>query len=80
MALGETMHQKSRKKRLERKVRGIILRSSFKDQQVGEIISRMSRVDVLGKLSGPVMVCDVPDVEKGEVLADSRGRGTFQRS
>ena len=40
----------------------------------------MTRVDVMGRLSGPIDVCDVPDVEKGEVLADSRGRGSFQKT
>jgi len=38
----------------------------------------MSRADVLGLLAGPVEVGVVPDVEKGEVLVDSRGNGTFQ--
>ena len=39
----------------------------------------MSRSDVLGLLAEPVEVGLVPDVERGEVLADSRGEGSFQR-
>jgi hypothetical protein len=35
--------------------------------------------EVLGLLSEPVLVASVPDVERGEVLEDSRGGGTFQR-
>ena len=36
-------------------------------------------MDVLGALKEPVEVHLVPDVEKGEVLTDTRGRGTLQR-
>ena len=73
------MHRKNKKKALENQIRGIIFRGSFKDRSGAEIVCRMTRVDVLGQLSGPIDVCDVPDVEKGEVLVDSRGLGSFQR-
>jgi len=36
-------------------------------------------VDVLAFLNKAIQISDVPDVEKGEVLVDSRGRGSFQR-
>jgi hypothetical protein len=39
----------------------------------------MSQADVLSLLKGPVQVSNVPDLEKGEVLVDSRGTGSFQR-
>ncbi|MGA2308575.1 MAG: hypothetical protein ABSG57_03375 [Candidatus Bathyarchaeia archaeon] len=42
-------------------------------------MSLLSRVAVLGLLEEPVEVSLVPDVQKGEVLVDSRGRGSFQR-
>lgn len=42
-------------------------------------LAKVSREDVLSLLAQPVCVSDVPDVEKGEVLVDSRGRGSFQR-
>ena len=74
------MHKKSQKKQLERKIRGIILRGSFNDKIAGEIVCRMTRAGVLGQLTGPILVSDVPDVEKGEVLADSRGEGSFQKA
>ena len=73
------MHKKSRKKLLQRKAQEVVLRGSFRDKKMNEVVSRMTRADVLGLLDGPVEVCDVPDVEKGEVLADSRGRGSFQK-
>ena len=40
----------------------------------------VSRLDVMALLGGSVEVDLVPDVEKGEVLLDSRGRGTFQKA
>jgi hypothetical protein len=73
------MHRKSQKKLSERRIRGIILRGSFNDRKGAEIVCQVTRLDVLRQLTGPVEVCKVPDVEKGEVLADSRGRGSFQK-
>jgi hypothetical protein len=38
-----------------------------------------SRIELIG-LAGPIVqVCDVSDVERGEVLVDSHGEGSFQR-
>ena len=60
----------------------LIFSTGFHDKILGETVSRVSRLDVLSqlsKLAEPVNVCAVPDVEKGEVLVYSRGRGSFQR-
>jgi len=38
----------------------------------------LSKTDILGQVAGPIQICLVPDVEKGEVLVDSRGEGSFQ--
>jgi hypothetical protein len=73
------MHKRSGGKLQARRVRGIILRGSFYDRNVSEVVSRVSRLDVMALLSGLVEVDLVPDIEKGEVLLDSRGRGTFQK-
>ena len=73
------MHKRSAEKLQERRIRSIILRGSFYDRKLGEVVSRITRLDVLGKLNEPVAVHLVPDVEKGEVLLDSRGLGSFQR-
>lgn len=72
------MHRKNQKKLQERKIRGIILRGSFYDRNLGEAISQMNRVDVLARLAEPVEVHLVPDVERGEVLVDPRGTGSLQ--
>lgn len=42
--------------------------------------SRTCRVEVLEALTDPVDVGLVPDVVKGEVLVDSRGYSSFQKS
>jgi hypothetical protein len=57
----------------------LIFKNSFHDFRQGETVSQVSREDILGQLHEPVTVGDVPDVEKGEVLVDSRGRGSLQR-
>ena len=57
----------------------MILASSFRDVRRCESVSLVSRVDILGIAGAEVQVSDVPDVEKGEVLVDSRGQGSFQR-
>lgn len=72
------MHKRNQQKLLQRRIRGIILRGSFYDRNLGENVSRMTRVDVLGELREPVEVHLVPDVEVGEVLVDSRGSGSLQ--
>jgi len=73
------VHKRSAEKLLFRMVRRIIFDSSFRDRVTAETVSRVSRMDILSLLGGPVQVGLVPDVERGEVLVDSRGRGSFQR-
>jgi hypothetical protein len=60
-----------------RRIRQIIINGSFNDKKMGEIVSMMTRSEVLGKLHEPVEIHCVPDFEKGEVLVDSRGRGSL---
>ena len=79
VALGDFMHRRSELQRQKRSIRRIIFTSSFHDKILCETICRLSRDEVLGLLREPVQVSLVPDVEKGEVLLDSRGRGSFQR-
>lgn len=72
------MHRRNKDNALKNQVRGLIFSLSFHDQQRCETVSRTSRVDILNLLNGPVEVGEVPDVEKGEVLVNSRGQGSFQ--
>lgn len=73
------MHKRSSEKLQVRRIRRIIFSTAFYDRSGCEVICRMSRLDVMALLNEPVDISLVPDVEKGEVLLDSRGRGSFQR-
>jgi len=73
------MHKRSLDKLLKRRIRAIIFSNAFYDGNRSETVSTMSRLEILGLLHEPISVSDVPDVEKGEVLFDSRGNGSFQR-
>jgi len=73
------VHRRSHNKLLERRVRALIFSNAFVDARRAETVCRLDRVDVLGMLNGAVDVVLVPPVVKGEVLVDSRGRGSFQR-
>jgi len=72
------VHKRSPERLLYRRIRQIIFDMSFRDRLRDETVSMVSRADILALLS-PVQVSVVPDVERGEVLVDSRGRGSFQR-
>jgi len=71
-------HKRKTNKLLARKIRGLILRKSFHDRNLGEIISTMTRLDVMLELHDPVEVHLVPHIEKGEVLLDLRRKGSLQ--
>ena len=73
------MHKKNIMKLQAAKIQKIILHDSFHDKKLAEVISRTTRLEVLGQLKDPIEVHLVPDVEKGEVLRDLRGRGSLQQ-
>jgi hypothetical protein len=51
------------------------------DKYRGEIVSRVSRLDVLGLLNCEgLKVSLVPNIERGEVLIDCRGKGSLQNA
>jgi len=72
-------HKRNNTKLQQRKIRGIILQGSFYDRNRGEVVSTVTRVDIMGLLSEPVEVHLIPDLEKGEVLMDPRGNGSMQK-
>jgi hypothetical protein len=50
------------------------------DKYRGEIVSRVSRLDVLSLLNCEGFnVSLISDIERGEVLIDSRGKGSLQQ-
>jgi hypothetical protein len=64
---------------LLRRIRALIYSLSYDDRLLCETVSKVSRSDVLAFLNQAIQMSDVPNIEKGEVLVDSRGQGTFQR-
>lgn len=72
-------HRRTEKERQLRVIRRIIVFNSFRDRVRCETICKLSRADVIGLLIEPIELSDVPDVQKGEVLMDVRGNGSFQR-
>lgn len=74
-------HQRSKQaeeRRLQRRnVRRFVLRYSFRDRERAETICVFNQDDVMTRVS--INFPDLADVEKGEVLVDSRGWGSFQR-
>ena len=73
------VHKRSEHKLLLRKIRAIIYSLSYNDRIVCETVSKVSRVDVLAFLNQVIQLSDVPNIDRGEVLVDSRGQGSFQR-
>jgi len=63
-------------------VRRLIFRNAFVDKRGGEVANRMDRKTLITKLSeiyGVVDFADLLDVVPGEILFDSRGRGSMQK-
>jgi hypothetical protein len=62
----------------------MILKNAYIDKYRGEIVSRVSRLDILGLLNCEglkvFLVSLVPDIERGEILIDSRGKGSLQNA
>ena len=73
------LHRRSENKFQERRIRALIFTTAFVDVARSETVCRVDRFDILQALQGPVDVSRVPEVEKGEVLVDSSGTGSFQR-
>ena len=73
------MHRRETKKLQVRKIEKIILNSSHNDKRKAEIISKITRLEVLAQLNEPVEVYLIPDIEKGEIIIDTRGNGTLQK-
>ncbi len=56
------------------------MNKSYYDHERSEIVCRVSRVEIIDLLRQPIDLHVVPDIEKGEVLVDSLGHGSFQRT
>jgi len=62
------------KRHLRKVAKRLMLTLSFRDARLAETVNLVTRSDLLSELG------QVPfDVVRGEVLVDSRGRGSFQK-
>jgi hypothetical protein len=74
------VHKRGLNKLQRRIIRNIIFKNAYIDKYRGEIVSRVSRLDVLSLLNCEgLKVSLIPDIERGEVLVDSRGKGSLQQ-
>jgi len=75
------VHKRSFNKLQRRIIRNIIFKNAYIDKYEGEIVSRISRLDVLSLLNCEGFdVSLIPDIERGEVLIDCRGKGSLQNA
>ena len=75
------VHKRSFNKLQRRIIRNLIFKNAYMDKYRGEVVSRVSRLDVLGLLNCEgFKVSFIPDIERGEVLIDSRGKGSLQNA
>jgi hypothetical protein len=75
------VHKRSFDKLQRRIIRNIIFKNAYIDKYKGEIVSRISRHDVLSLLNYEgLKVSLVPNIERGEVLIDCRGKGSLQNA
>ena len=73
-------HKRRKDSLLKRQIRSIILSNSIFDKTRCETVTTISKTDLLLTLTGQIKMSQVPDIEKGEVLIDSKGKGTLQKS
>lgn len=76
-------HKRSFEARQRRAAKRLILDMAYRDKAKAETINRLSVGEIVNHISrvfgGRVHLGAVPRVEVGEVLADPRGEGSFQR-
>lgn len=75
-------HQRSAQAQIRRLARRYVLNTAYRDFVQAESVCRCSRPDILNYVcsfsSDGVQLSEIPNVQKGLVLVDSRGRGAFQ--
>jgi len=75
------VHKRSFDKLQCRIIRNMIFKNAYIDKYRGEVVSKVSRLEVLGLLNCEgFKVSLIPDIERGEVLIDSRGKGSLQNA
>jgi len=75
-------HKRSFEARQRRAAKRFIRLMAYYDRERGEVVNRLDRNAVIKFIMerfGAVNFGAIPRVERGEILYDSRGNGSFQR-
>lgn len=76
-------HKRSFEAKQRRAARKLIFTMAYRDRFGAETVNRLNMREIMDYISamfnGRVHLGAIPRVEQGEVLSDSRGRGSFQR-
>jgi hypothetical protein len=64
--------------------RRVVFNAAFYDEHAAETVNQITQVQVINALGSllpleGLRLSDIPNVERGEVLRDSRGNGSFQQ-
>jgi len=78
-------NKRSEKGKIKQEIRRLIYTTSFQDSILAETVCRVSKEELDGlkwtlmaQFGGTDLDVRVPNVEKGLILSDSRGKGAFQ--
>jgi hypothetical protein len=74
------VHKRRQESLLKRHIRHLIFDNSRYDRERAEHVSLVSRIELLDLVQPNSDLSVFPDVIKGEILIDSRGRGSLQTS
>lgn len=74
-------HRRSVKAQQRRDARRIVLEASFRDRDLAETVNRVKPNELITELRKKysTIFVEVARVDPGEILIDSRGRGTLQQ-
>ena len=75
-------NKRSPRGRIRQAIRRYIFTTSYRDRDRAETVCRVDRRQILDYIlscTDCIILSDIPDVEKGLVLTDSRGNGYFQK-
>ncbi len=78
------MTSKRGRRSLKARVKRYLFRVSYRDRKLSEVVCTTNKTEAIDWVLSNVdtqqglNLGDIPDVEKGLVLLDSRGRGAFQ--
>lgn len=75
-------NKRSPRGQIRQLIRRYIFTTSYRDPHRAETVCRVSRsqlIEYAAALADHLVLSDVPDIERGLILTDSRGNGYFQK-